>query len=97
VRDVVYSELARDHIQTGSEFIVMRRCSRWKLVMYLDDDFGELYDLADDPGETRNLWRDDGCRELRDRLRQETLEWYLRGTLKAGRKPGRKPQGALRA
>jgi arylsulfatase len=97
VRDVVYSELARDHIQTGSEFIIMRRCTRWKLVVYLDDDFGELYDLADDPGETRNLWRDDGRRELRDRLRQETLEWYLKGTLKAGRKPGRKPQAALRS
>lgn len=97
VRDVVYSELARDHIQTGSEFIIMRRCTQWKLVMYLDDDFGELYDLTADPGETRNLWADEAHVALRERLQRETMAWYVRGTLQAGRKPGRKPQGALRA
>ena len=55
-RDTVYAEVARDHIQTGSDFIVMRRCKDWKVVVYLDDEDGELYDLRRDPGETTNLW-----------------------------------------
>ncbi len=96
-RDVVYSELAQDHIQTGSEFIIMRRCARWKLVLYLGDDFGELYDVAEDPGETRNLWRVEDLRALRESLTAQTMDWYVKGTLRASRTPGRRPQGPMRA
>lgn len=95
-RDVVYSELARDHIQTGSEFVIMRRCTKWKLVLYLDDDFGELYDLAEDPHETRNLWRQEDLRPLRESLAAQTMAWYVKGTLRANRSPGRRPQGPMR-
>jgi arylsulfatase len=95
--EIVYSELARDHIQTESEFIIMRRCRRWKLVLYLNDDFGELYDLAEDPAETRNLWRNDGHLSLREDLKAETMAWYVKGTLLANRKPGRRPQGPMRS
>jgi arylsulfatase len=94
--DVVYSELARDHIQTGSEFIIMRRCKRWKLVTYLDDDFGELYDLAEDPAETRNLWGETGLLAVREDLKAQTLRWFMKASLHAGRKPGRRPQGPMR-
>lgn len=62
------AELARDHIQTGSEFILMRRDRRWKVVTYLDDTAGELYDLQADPQEVHNLWDDASLRPLRDEL-----------------------------
>lgn len=95
-RDTVYSELARDHIQTGSEFIWMRRDRRWKIVMYLDDTAGELYDLEADPGEVHNLWLDPASQVLRDELRAEGLQWLARGALFANRSASRAPQRAMR-
>lgn len=91
-RDTVYSEVARDHVQTGAELIVMRRSRDWKIVVYLDDEEGELYDLRKDPGESHNLWNDPANREMRDRMIAETLRWSVGGSLKASRRPGRAPQ-----
>lgn len=95
-RDAVYAELARDHIQTGSEFIWMRRDRRWKIVMYLDDTAGELYDLETDPGEIHNLWLDPSSQALRDELRADCLQWLARGALFANRSASRAPQQAMR-
>ncbi len=91
-RDVVYSELARDHIQTGAEYIVMRRDHDWKLVYYLNEPDGELFDLRTDPGEIRNLWASAGHRGERDRLVGELLHWAMQGTLRSRMPPQRKPQ-----
>jgi len=91
-RDAVYAEVARDHVQTGAEFIVMRRCRDWKLVVYLDDEEGELYDLRSDPQEHNNLWHEPENRVRRDQMVAETLRWSLGGSLKANRRPGRTPQ-----
>ncbi len=91
-RDVVYAELARDHIQTGAEYIVMRRDRDWKLVYYLNEPDGELFDLKSDPGEVRNLWTSADHRELRDKLVGEVLHWSMQGTLRSRMPPQRKPQ-----
>lgn len=91
-RDVVYSELARDHIQTGAEYIVMRRDRDWKLVYYLNEPDGELFDLKADPGEIRNLWTSAAHREHRDRLVGELLHWSMQGTLRSRMPRQRRPQ-----
>jgi len=90
------AELARDHIQTGSEFIVMRRDHKWKIVVYLDDTYGELYDLSKDPGEVRNLWDDPAHREMRAELAKSCLAWVAKGMLQASRRPSRKPQQPMK-
>lgn len=95
-RDAVYSELAKDHIQTGSEFILMRRDKRWKIVLYLDDHEGELYDLEADPGETNNLWNVEKNRVIREELAQESIKWLARGALFANRRNSRAPQQAMK-
>ena len=95
-REAVYAELARDHIQTGSDFILMRRDRDCKIVLYLDHDEGELYDLRDDPGEIRNRWGDEGMRRHRDRLTEESLRWLALGALRANRRAGRAPQQPMR-
>jgi arylsulfatase A-like enzyme len=91
-REVVHAELGRDHIQTGAEYIVMRRDSRWKLVWYLGADDGELYDLHEDPKEECNLWFSQEHLALRDRLVSETKDWSIRGVMKSKNLPTRKPQ-----
>lgn len=95
-RDAVYAELARDHIQNGSEFILMRRDTKWKIVLYLDDTYGELYDLGADPGEKNNLWNSESICSTRDELKIECLSWLARGSLNANRKSSRAPQRAMK-
>ena len=46
---------------------------RYKLVVYTQLDWGELYDMADDPDQIRNLWNDPEHADLRFRMLQELL------------------------
>jgi len=92
IRSEVYAELARDHIQTGAEYMVMRRDARWKIVYYLGEPDGELYDMQDDPQELANLWHDPEHLALRESMVKELLEWSLRGAVLGGQPPTPKPQ-----
>lgn len=94
IRDAVYSELARDHIQTGSEYVVMRRDDRWKLVNYLGEPGGELYDLHADPEERHNLWNDAQHIAMREQMTRDLLEWSVRTAISSRQAmaPRPKPQ-----
>jgi arylsulfatase A-like enzyme len=74
----VFCEQAGDVNLTSAELITMVRGERWKLVHYKGADYGQLFDLADDPGELRDRWGDPGCagvkRELLDVLRDWLIE-----------------------
>ncbi len=45
---------------------------RWRFTVYLGADWGELYDLTNDPNETRNLWDDPDFASVR-----QDLTWRL--------------------
>ena len=51
---------------------------RYKLTVYRDQPYGELFDLADDPGELRNRWNDPAYAELKARLFQRFVNAELR-------------------
>ena len=74
----VFAEHARDGILQETEFMTMVRSREWKLVHFLGESAGQLFDLIHDPGEIHNLWDDpahaDRKRELLDVLR----EWRIR-------------------
>jgi uncharacterized sulfatase len=54
----------------------MVRTARHKLVRYLGASFqDELYDLAADPGETRNLYRSESAGAARAELEERLLAW----------------------
>jgi arylsulfatase A-like enzyme len=48
--------------------------ARYRLTLYQDQAWGELYDLQDDPHEMRNLWDDPAHRPARDRLMEALLQ-----------------------
>ncbi len=50
---------------------------RYKLILFAREGNHCLFDLADDPGEVRNLWNDPACRELKEQL----LEEYARRSI----------------
>ena len=47
---------------------------RYKITLYFNRDYGEIYDLLDDPGEVRNLWSDAA-------LRARLTEAFLRAEM----------------
>jgi len=55
-RDAVFAEHGPDALMHDIEYYHMIRTEEWKLVRYARQPWGELYNLTDDPGETRNLW-----------------------------------------
>ena len=66
-----------------TDFLAMVRSRDWKLVHFLDAGYGQLFDLANDPGgEMRNLWSDPAAanakRELLDALRKWRMQSQCR-------------------
>ncbi len=81
-REYVFAEQRQDSVNSvvaNTELITMVRNKDWKLVHYLgDEDFGELYDLQNDPGEHRNLWAVSEHRQKREELLRVLLNWRLK-------------------
>jgi len=60
----------------------MVRSKDWKLVHFLGEDFGQLFDLMDDPGEIRNLWGEPEQQEKKRELLDAMRIWLLESNLK---------------
>jgi arylsulfatase A-like enzyme len=56
----------------------MVRSRAWKLVHFLDEPFGQLFDLINDPGETRNRWDDPTAASKKQELLDTLREWRIR-------------------
>ena len=77
-RDYVFAEQARDGILTSTDFMTMVRSRDWKLVHFLDEPFGQLFDLVNDPDEVCNLWDDPSHIEKKRELLAVLREWRIR-------------------
>ena len=77
-RPYVFAEQARDGILQTTDFMTMIRSSEWKLVHFLDEPFGQLFHLTDDPGEVHNLWDDPSAATEKETLLAELREWRIR-------------------
>ena len=76
-RELVFCEQSRDAILTETEFETMVRSRDWKLVHFLGEAYGQLFDLRNDPGETQNLWDDPSAAKAKRRLLDALLEWRI--------------------
>ncbi len=77
-RDYVFAEQAKDGILTDTEFMTMVRGRDWKLVHFLDEPWGQLFDLVNDPTEVRNLWDDPAAADKKQELLAVLREWRIR-------------------
>ena len=77
-REHVFAEQARDNILTDTEFMTMVRSQHWKLVHFLDEEFGQLFDLQNDPEETDNLWGQATHADAQSNLLAVLREWRIR-------------------
>lgn len=49
-----------------------------KITVYREEDFGELFDLENDPGEVSNLWDDPDSQGLKAHMLQEMLQGIMK-------------------
>jgi len=77
-RDVVFAEQARDGNLTDTDFMTMVRTRHWKLVHFLEEEWGQLFDLQKDPDEVNNLWNDSSCQGPKHELLGLLREWRIR-------------------
>ena len=82
-RDHVYAEHGRDGILQETEFMTMVRGRRWKLVHFAGEEFGQLFDLENDPLEEHCLWHDPGAQAVKQSLLDELREWRIRSAVHA--------------
>ena len=88
------AESARDHVVVENRHqptLVHLRTyvdRRYKITVYRNADYGEMFDLQDDPGETRNLWDDPQHAQLKARL----LHRFVQAEIQ--REPTRMPRVA---
>ncbi len=80
-REYVFAEQGRDGNLNATEFVTMVRSERWKLVHFLGEPHGQLFDLQADPQENRNLWNDPACGATKAHLHDVLREWRIRSAL----------------
>ena len=67
----------RDHVLVENRHqphllhLLTRIDARYKITVYKNRDYGELFDLQTDPGEFNNLWNDPGAADIKQRLLAE--------------------------
>lgn len=77
-RDYVFAEHGRDGILQETEFMTMVRSQDYKLVHFLDEAHGQLFDLHSDPEEMHNLWDDPAYAAIRQHYLDVLREWRMR-------------------
>ena len=77
-RNYVFAEHPRDGILQTTDFMSMVRNKEWKLVHFLNESFGQLFNLTEDPEEIRNLWECPSAAAKKQELLHVLLEWRIR-------------------
>ena len=84
-REYVFAEQVRDLNYTEGELQTMVRSREWKLVHFLDEPLGQLFNLQDDPDEFDNLWESPAHRAIRDNLLGVIRDWQIRSQIQTSK------------
>jgi arylsulfatase A-like enzyme len=71
---------APETVYAQENHLVMVRTQAHKLVYYIDQPYGELYDLMADPKELRNLYDDPESKSIRGELEARLFAWLAHST-----------------
>jgi len=76
-REHVFCEQVADTNLTGTRMETMVRSNRWKLVHFMGETAGQLFDLENDPRERTNLWDDSDHAEVKREMHEVLHDWYF--------------------
>ena len=57
--------------------MTMVRSRDWKLVHFLGEDYGQLFDMNADPDEVNNLWDDPGQQDRKRDMLDVLRDWLI--------------------
>ncbi len=80
-REYVFAEQIKDKNYTEGHFQTMVRSKDWKLVHFLNEPYGQLFNLKEDPDEFENLWHSSEHQSIRDELLGVLRDWHIRSTI----------------
>lgn len=80
-RTHVFCEQGGDVNLTGARFLTMVRSETHKLVHYQGADYGQLFDLREDPRERVNLWDEPGAADAKATLMSVLMNWHIDSTV----------------
>ncbi len=83
IREYVYAQEGCTGLRPEPDALTMIRSLEWKYVAFPDPARGLLFNLAEDPGETNNLWGDPAMRDQRGRLAEALCAWLTRSRWRA--------------
>jgi arylsulfatase A-like enzyme len=75
-REAVFAEAT----YAGDGFQTMLRTREWKLVHFVDQPFGQLFELQNDPNEINNLWDNPAYAAIKQELLHQLLNWRIRSS-----------------
>ena len=70
----------RAHVFCEDNYQIMMRSKTHKMVYYIGQEVGDLYDLEADPDELFNRWEDPEYAEIRIRMKDQLLSWLATST-----------------
>jgi arylsulfatase A-like enzyme len=70
----------REWVFAEDNYQIMMRGTRHKMVYYIGQEQGELYDLEQDPHELYNLWEVEAQKDLKGELLNRLLAWLATST-----------------
>jgi arylsulfatase A-like enzyme len=76
-------------------YLIMMRSDTHKIVYYIDQPYGELYDLKKDPDELENLWDDEAYKEIKTAMKMDLLDWFTKSNYFNGGYKTNKPTGFM--
>ena len=79
-REYVFAEHPADGNYQGP-YMTMIRSARFKLVHFLGEEYGQLFDMEADPGELHNRWDDEALADVKRDLLQALLNWRIESDL----------------
>lgn len=76
------------YVYCEDNYLIMMRSKEFKLVYYIGQEYGELYNLERDPWELDNLYDSEVYKEIKMEMKEDLLEWisksnYFNGNYKA--------------
>ena len=75
-----FTGVFQDDPAEQAKFMTMVRTQDWKMVHFLDEPWGQLFDLKKDPSEVENLWNQPEHAEKQNELLAILREWRIRDT-----------------
>jgi arylsulfatase A-like enzyme len=75
-RDTVYCEQGHDR-PLPTKLMTMVRTTQWKLVHFLGEEYGQLFNLKEDPAEEVNLWDDASSAAIKREMLERLYLWRM--------------------